>query len=456
MQSHGGMLPLEDGKDRPVIDDRLRPRRRHGRHAAARRRHRPARTSSPPTWAAPASTSGSSRTSSPRPPTRPCSASTRTRSRPSRCISIGAGGGSIAWIEPHSGTPARRPAERQLQPRARLLRPRRHRADGHRRRPGARLPRPGGGVRHRGRARDIHPRRDLAEQAIRRRSPSRSGSRSTDAALGIVEIVNAKMANVLERVVVGRGFDPRDFAIFAYGGSGPFHAAGYAGELGVDRGRHPRRGRLGLERLRHRALRHPLPARARHPAARRRSTPPSSRASTTSSRPPCASRSPPAGWRRRARSSCATRGSATSGSATSSRSAFPARSTPRPSRRSTRASSRCTSRATARRRCCPRRGSEIVSVRVQASSPTGVRSTSIARVQEGNADTARTGTRLVHFTRGEDARRHPDLRRHRARAPARSSPAPRSSTCRPPASSCRPERASSAGSGGDFTLTFGG
>jgi N-methylhydantoinase A len=42
------------------------------------------------------------------------------------------------------------------------------------------------------------------------------------------------MANVLERVVVGRGFDPRDFAILSYGGSGPLHAAGYARELGVE------------------------------------------------------------------------------------------------------------------------------------------------------------------------------------------------------------------------------
>jgi N-methylhydantoinase A len=48
-----------------------------------------------------------------------------------------------------------------------------------------------------------------------------------------VEIVNAKMANLLENVVVGRGFDPRDFTIFAFGGSGPLHAAGYASELGV-------------------------------------------------------------------------------------------------------------------------------------------------------------------------------------------------------------------------------
>jgi N-methylhydantoinase A len=54
-----------------------------------------------------------------------------------------------------------------------------------------------------------------------------------DAARGIVEIIDAKMANLLENVVIGRGFDPRDFTIFSFGGSGPVHAAGYARELGV-------------------------------------------------------------------------------------------------------------------------------------------------------------------------------------------------------------------------------
>jgi N-methylhydantoinase A len=33
--------------------------------------------------------------------------------------------------------------------------------------------------------------------------------------------------------VVGRGFDPRDFTIFSFGGSGAIHAAGYARELGI-------------------------------------------------------------------------------------------------------------------------------------------------------------------------------------------------------------------------------
>jgi N-methylhydantoinase A len=75
---------------------------------------------------------------------------------------------------------------------------------------------------------------DLAERAVQRVAAP-LGLSTLDAALGIVEIVNAKMANVLERMVVGRGFDPRDFILAAYGGGGPLHAAGYARELGIQR-----------------------------------------------------------------------------------------------------------------------------------------------------------------------------------------------------------------------------
>ena len=82
--------------------------------------------------------------------------------------------------------------------------------------------------------RSIHPDRDLAEAAIARVGEP-LGLSIVDAALGIVEIANTKMANLLENVVIGRGFDPRDFLLVSYGGSGPLHAAGYARALGIDR-----------------------------------------------------------------------------------------------------------------------------------------------------------------------------------------------------------------------------
>jgi N-methylhydantoinase A len=80
----------------------------------------------------------------------------------------------------------------------------------------------------------FQPRRDLAEAAIRAKIAEPLGLSVTDAALGIVEVANAKMAAALENEIIGRGFDPRDFVLMSYGGAGPFHAAGYAASLGVD------------------------------------------------------------------------------------------------------------------------------------------------------------------------------------------------------------------------------
>ena len=45
-----------------------------------------------------------------------------------------------------------------------------------------------------------------------------------EAAHGIVEIANAAMVNALRLVSVQRGYDPRDFALVAFGGAGPAHA----------------------------------------------------------------------------------------------------------------------------------------------------------------------------------------------------------------------------------------
>ena len=45
-----------------------------------------------------------------------------------------------------------------------------------------------------------------------------------EAAHGIVEIANTAMVNALRLVSVQRGYDPRDFALVAFGGAGPAHA----------------------------------------------------------------------------------------------------------------------------------------------------------------------------------------------------------------------------------------
>ncbi len=54
-----------------------------------------------------------------------------------------------------------------------------------------------------------------------------------EAAYTIYEIINSYMADNLRQTIVGKGYDPRDFVIFAYGGNGPMHVGSYAKELGV-------------------------------------------------------------------------------------------------------------------------------------------------------------------------------------------------------------------------------
>ncbi|MEZ4624580.1 MAG: hydantoinase/oxoprolinase family protein [Thermomicrobiales bacterium] len=52
-----------------------------------------------------------------------------------------------------------------------------------------------------------------------------------DLAEGIIDVVNAKMANAIRTITVARGIDPRGFVLTAFGGAGPLHAAFLAQEL---------------------------------------------------------------------------------------------------------------------------------------------------------------------------------------------------------------------------------
>ena len=72
-----------------------------------------------------------------------------------------------------------------------------------------------------------------AEAAIRKRVAAPLGLQVTKAAAAIVEIVNSNMAEALRIVSVERGHDPREFALIAFGGAGPVHAAALAAELQI-------------------------------------------------------------------------------------------------------------------------------------------------------------------------------------------------------------------------------
>jgi N-methylhydantoinase A len=73
---------------------------------------------------------------------------------------------------------------------------------------------------------------ELAEQAVRRVADP-LGLTPLEAASGIHRIANARMTRALRSVSSEKGRDPRDFALIAYGGAGPIHAAGLAEDLGM-------------------------------------------------------------------------------------------------------------------------------------------------------------------------------------------------------------------------------
>jgi N-methylhydantoinase A len=57
--------------------------------------------------------------------------------------------------------------------------------------------------------------------------------KAMEAAAGIHDIVNSKMADLIRRQVVRTGYLPEEFVIYAFGGAGPVHAAGFAADLGI-------------------------------------------------------------------------------------------------------------------------------------------------------------------------------------------------------------------------------
>ena len=65
------------------------------------------------------------------------------------------------------------------------------------------------------------------------RSPASSASSCVACAEGIVRVADAEMVRALRVMTVEQGIDPRGFALLAFGGAGPLHAAAIADELGM-------------------------------------------------------------------------------------------------------------------------------------------------------------------------------------------------------------------------------
>ena len=61
------------------------------------------------------------------------------------------------------------------------------------------------------------------------------GLTAMEAAAAVIRVGNARMADAVRMVSVSLGEDPRDFALFAFGGAGPLHSTAIARELGIPR-----------------------------------------------------------------------------------------------------------------------------------------------------------------------------------------------------------------------------
>src|SRR3954452_12204795 len=75
--------------------------------------------------------------------------------------------------------------------------------------------------------------RELAAEAVRTRLAEPLGMSVDDAAAAVYAIQNAQTADLVRKVVVTSGQDPRDFVLYAFGGAAPMHCASYAADLEV-------------------------------------------------------------------------------------------------------------------------------------------------------------------------------------------------------------------------------
>jgi N-methylhydantoinase A/oxoprolinase/acetone carboxylase beta subunit len=73
--------------------------------------------------------------------------------------------------------------------------------------------------------------KNKAEEAIKIRIADPLGISITEAAMLIRKIVDANMGAAIRKEINLRGYDPKDFVLFAFGGGGPTHMAGYMGDI---------------------------------------------------------------------------------------------------------------------------------------------------------------------------------------------------------------------------------
>ena len=78
---------------------------------------------------------------------------------------------------------------------------------------------------------ELYP--ELAQRSLIRLSEELGGLKLDTLAEGILRIAVTKMAGAIKEISVEKGHDPRDYVLVPYGGAGPMHAADIAEELGI-------------------------------------------------------------------------------------------------------------------------------------------------------------------------------------------------------------------------------
>ena len=69
--------------------------------------------------------------------------------------------------------------------------------------------------------------KEKAAQAMKAKVSDLLGMDVVEAAAGVVDIVDSQMADLMRRQTIMRGYDPREFVLFAFGGAGPGHVGAY-------------------------------------------------------------------------------------------------------------------------------------------------------------------------------------------------------------------------------------
>jgi N-methylhydantoinase A len=75
--------------------------------------------------------------------------------------------------------------------------------------------------------------RCAAEQAVQEHVADPLGLGLVEAAAAIIQVANANMADAVRLISIRRGYDPREFCLVAFGGAGPLHGAALAEDLSI-------------------------------------------------------------------------------------------------------------------------------------------------------------------------------------------------------------------------------